>query len=307
MDKDSIFIEAKESGERIDALLARKLDSFSRSAIQHLLENGDVLLNGKVLKKNYRSSVDDVYEIILPELSDVPLEPQNIPLDIRYEDEWLIVVNKPRGLVVHPAPGHSDGTLVNALLYHCGDSLSGIGGEKRPGIIHRIDKDTSGLIVIAKNDFAHQFLSSQLSDHTLAREYEAVACGRFKETAGTVNRPIGRSTTDRKKMAVTDINSRQAITHWKVKDSYKDYTHIICNLETGRTHQIRVHMASLGHPLLGDGIYGAKCPDKGLEGQCLHARRVKFIHPQTRQEMCISSELPDYFLSVLDHLGPKIE
>ena len=306
MDEDLIFIEAKESGERIDALLAHNIPFLSRNAVQNLIFSGMVTLQGKPIKKNYRAQSGEIFEILLPPALDSELTPQDIPLDIRYEDDSVIVINKPRGMVVHPAPGHPDHTLVNALLYHCGDSLSGIGGEKRPGIVHRIDKDTSGLLIVAKNDYAHQFLSSQLSDHTLSREYEAVACGSFREDFGTIDRPIGRNPTDRKKMAVTDKNSRPAITDWKVLTRYSGYTHIICKLHTGRTHQIRVHMASIGHPLLGDGIYGAKCPDKGIEGQCLHAAKLKFIHPDTKKLLQIESETPQYFLDVLSHFGNPI-
>lgn len=306
MDENYICITAEESGERIDALLARILPSLSRSQVQKLLEQGMVTLNGQELKKNFRCSAGESYEVILPVPDDLPLVPQNIPLDVIYEDEDLIVINKPRGLVVHPAPGHPDGTLVNALLWHCGDSLSGIGGQRRPGIVHRIDKDTSGLLVVAKNDFAHQGLSAQLSDHSLCREYEAVVHGGFKEDCGTVNRPIGRHPVDRKRMAVTEKNSKPAITHWRLLASYKGYSHILCKLETGRTHQIRVHMASIGHPLLGDFTYGAPSPEKGLEGQCLHARRLCFVHPHTGKSVCLETALPDYFTDVLSRLGPKI-
>lgn len=242
----------------------------------------------------------------LPALEETPLVAQNIPLDVVYEDEDLIVVDKPRGLVVHPAPGHPDGTLVNALLWHCGDSLSGIGGEKRPGIVHRIDKDTSGLLIAAKNDFAHQRLSAQLADRSLSREYEAVARGSFREDSGTVSHPIGRHPTDRKRMAVTEKNSRPAVTHWQVLARYQGYCRICCRLETGRTHQIRVHMASIGHPLLGDYTYGAPSPDKGLAGQCLHARRLKFIHPRSGEHIQLQSQLPEYFTAVLSKLGPVI-
>ncbi len=306
MDEDLIFIEAKESGERIDALLAHNIPYLSRNAIQNLIISGLVTLQGKPIKKNYRALSGEIFEILLPPALDSELTPQDIPLDIRYEDDSVIVINKPRGMVVHPAPGHPDNTLVNALLYHCGDSLSGIGGEKRPGIVHRIDKDTSGLLIVAKNDYAHQFLSAQLSDHTLSRVYEAIACGNFREETGTINRPIGRNPNDRKKMAVTETNSRPAITDWKVLNRYSGYTHIQCKLHTGRTHQIRVHMASIGHPLLGDGLYGAKCPDKGLEGQCLHAAKLKFIHPETRQEIHIEAETPEYFKNILAHLRNPI-
>ena len=306
MDENFICITAEESGERIDALLARTLPSLSRSQVQKLLEQGMVTLNGRALKKNFRCSAGENYEVLLPEPEDLPLIPQNIPLDVVYEDEDLIVVNKPRGLVVHPAPGHPDGTLVNALLYHCGDSLSGIGGQRRPGIVHRIDKDTSGLLIVAKNDFAHQALSAQLADHSLCREYEAVVRGNFKQDCGTVDKPIGRHPIDRKRMAVTEKNSKPAVTHWQLLATYRGYSHILCRLETGRTHQIRVHMASIGHPLLGDFTYGAPSPEKGLEGQCLHARRLRFVHPRTGEHVLLETELPAYFTDVLARLGPKI-
>ena len=306
-DKDSILIiTAEESGDRIDALLARQAEELTRSAAQRLLERGMVLLGGRPVKKNYRCAAGDRFTVLLPEPDDMPLIAQDIPLDVVYEDQDVIVVNKPRGLVVHPAPGHPDGTLVNALLFHCGDSLSGVGGEKRPGIVHRIDKDTSGLLIAAKNDFAHRALSEQLSDRSLSRVYEAVARGSFREDAGTVDRPIGRHPTDRKRMAVTEKNARPAVTHWEVLARYQGYTHIRCVLETGRTHQIRVHMASIGHPLLGDFTYGAPSPEKGLEGQCLHARRLKFIHPRSGEAIELSSPLPAYFEDVLARLGPEI-
>lgn len=302
---ESIVITAEESGERIDALLARTVPGLSRNAAQHLLEDGNVLKNGLPVRKNYKCTAGDCFEVNLPELGEVPLIAQDIPLDIVYEDDDVIVVNKRRGMVVHPAPGHPDGTLVNALMFHCGDSLSGIGGERRPGIVHRIDKDTSGLIIAAKNDFAHQFLSAQLSDHSLCREYEAVIRGRMKELSGTVDAPIGRHPTDRKRMAVTQKNARPAVTHWEVIDLYRGYTHIRCRLDTGRTHQIRVHMASIGHPLLGDSTYGSPSPEKGLEGQCLHAKRLCFIHPRTGQLVELETALPDYFEEVLSKLGNK--
>ena len=306
MDENYICITAEESGERIDALLTRTLPSLSRSQVQKLLEQGMVTLNGRELKKNFRCSAGEGYEVILPEPAELPLIPQNLPLDVVYEDGDLIVINKPRGLVVHPAPGHPDGTLVNALLYHCGDSLSGIGGQRRPGIVHRIDKDTSGLLIVAKNDFAHQGLSAQLADHSLCREYEALVRGNFKQDSGTVDKPIGRHPIDRKRMAVTDKNSKPAVTHWQLLASYRGYSHILCRLETGRTHQIRVHMASIGHPLLGDFTYGAPSPEKGLEGQCLHARRLRFVHPRTGEHILLETELPAYFMDVLARLGPKL-
>ena len=305
MEEDLLQITAEESGERIDALLAHMLPQLSRSAAQRLLEEGRVLLRGAPVRKNYRCAAGDCFLLSLPEAEEVPLVPQDIPLDVVFEDRDVIVVNKPRGLVVHPAPGHPDGTLVNALLFHCGDSLSGIGGEKRPGIVHRIDKDTSGLLIAAKNDFAHQALSAQLADRSLSRIYEAVVRGNLREDAGTVSKPIGRHPTDRKRMAVLP-GGRPAMTHWEVLARYRGYTHIRCRLETGRTHQIRVHMASLGHPLLGDETYGAPAPDKGLSGQCLHARELKFIHPRTAEPVRLETELPGYFLEVLSRLGQKI-
>ena len=307
MEEDLLQITAEESGERIDALLARILPELSRSAAQRLLEEGRVLLRDVPVKKNYKCAAGDRFLVSLPEMAeDVPLIAQDIPLDVVYEDGDVVVVNKPRGMVVHPAPGHPDGTLVNALLYHCGDSLSGIGGEKRPGIVHRIDKDTSGLLIVAKNDFAHQALSAQLADRSLSRVYEAVVRGNLREDTGTVDRPIGRHPTDRKRMAVTDKNSRPAVTHWEVLARYRGYTHIRCRLETGRTHQIRVHLASLGHPLLGDFTYGAPSPEKGLEGQCLHARELKFIHPRTGEPVHLETPLPAYFQDVLSKLGPEV-
>lgn len=306
MDENLIIITAEESGERIDALLVRALPALSRSQVQKLLEQGMVTLNDRPLKKNHRCTAGESYTVVLPEPEELPLAPQNIPLDVVYEDEDLIVINKARGMVVHPAPGHPDGTLVNALLYHCGDSLSGIGGQRRPGIVHRIDKDTSGLLIVAKNDFAHQLLSAQLSDHSLCREYEAVVHGGFREDSGTVDRPIGRHPVDRKRMAVTEKNAKRAVTHWQLLEAYRGYSHILCRLETGRTHQIRVHMASIGHPLLGDGTYGAPSPEKGLAGQCLHARRLRFTHPRTGEQICLETALPEYFLDVLSRLGPEI-
>ena len=306
MDEERIQITDEESGERIDALLSRKFAALSRSLIQKCMEAGTVTVNGKPVKKNARANAGDEIVFAFPETEALPVEPQDIPLDVVYEDEDIIIVNKARGMVVHPAPGHPDGTLVNALLYRCGDSLSGIGGVQRPGIVHRIDKDTSGLIAVAKNDFAHQGLSAQLSDHSLCREYVAVVNGSFREERGVVDRPIGRHPVDRKRMAVTEKNSKRAVTHWEILENYRGYSLVLCRLETGRTHQIRVHMASIGHPLLGDGLYGAKCPDKGLEGQCLHARRLRLIHPRTGEELQFEAPLPDYFNEILARLGPKI-
>lgn len=299
---EHIEITAEESGERIDALLARLVPELTRSAAQRLLEEGLVTLGGVPVKKNRRTEPGEVYAALLPEPELPEPEPQDIPLDIVYEDADVVVVNKPRGMVVHPAPGHPDGTLVNALLWHCGESLSGVGGERRPGIVHRIDKDTSGLIIAAKNDFAHLALSAQLADRSLSRVYEAVARGEFREEAGTVDAPIGRHPTERKRMAVTERGTRPAVTHWEVIARYRGWTHIRCRLETGRTHQIRVHMAYIGHPLLGDMVYGAKKPERGLEGQCLHARELKFLHPRTGEAIHLSTELPEYFQQVLASL-----
>lgn len=300
------FVIAEESGERIDALLARSLPDFSRSQLQKSIQSGLVTINGRAVKKNYLCSAGDEICVMSSAPVEIPLVAQDIPLDIAYEDSDVIVVNKPRGMVVHPAPGHPDGTLVNALLWHCGDTLSGIGGEKRPGIVHRIDKDTSGLIIAAKNDYAHKALSAQLSDHSLSRVYEAVVHGSFKENSGTIDKPIGRHPVDRKRMAVTEKNSKPAITHWNLIAAYHNFSHICCRLETGRTHQIRVHLSSIGHPLLGDYTYGSPSPEKGLEGQCLHARQLKFTHPRTGELTVVEAPLPEYFLNVLSKLGPQI-
>ena len=296
------WITAQESGERIDALLARCMEGVTRSGAARLLEAGVVTLDGRPVRKNHRTEAGQTFQVLLPEPECTELVPQDIPLDVVFEDGDVIVVNKPRGMVVHPAPGHPDGTLVNALLWHCKDSLSGVGGEKRPGIVHRIDMDTSGLLIAAKNDMAHLSLSAQLADRSLSRVYEAVAVGNFREDAGTVDAPIGRHPTDRKRMAVTAKNGRPAVTHWQVIARYNGYTHIRCILESGRTHQIRVHMAHIGHPLLGDLVYGRKKPEKGLSGQCLHARELKFIHPRTGERVHLITELPDYFVQVLRKL-----
>ena len=306
MNENVIFITAKESGDRVDALLARTMDNLSRSAAQKLIENSAVLLSGVPIKKNYKCNAEDIFEIHLPNVENQELYPQNIALNIVYEDEDVIVINKDRGMVVHPAPGHRDNTLVNALLYHFGHKLSTIGGDDRPGIVHRIDKDTSGLLIAAKNDYAHEFLSSQLADRSLSRTYEAIVRGNMKDAAGEINKPIGRHPVDRKRMAVTDINSREALTYWQLINNYKSYSHVRCKLQTGRTHQIRVHMASLGHPLLGDYTYGSPSPEKGLTGQCLHAKEIKFIHPRTKKKMEFQTELPEYFKEVLSKLGPAI-
>ena len=279
---------SEDRGVRIDAWLAAHVEGLTRSAAAKLLESGGVAVNGVSAAKNYRLTGGETVEVTRPEAEEIAVEPQDIPLDVVYEDQDVIVVNKPVGLVVHPAPGHPDGTLVNALLHHCGDSLSGIGGEKRPGIVHRIDRDTSGLIIAAKNDTAHLALSAQLSDHTLARTYECLVMGNLRQDSGTVDAPIGRHPSDRKKMAVEPRNGRRAVTHWEVIARYNGVTHVRCRLETGRTHQIRVHMAYIGHPILGDTVYGAKKPVPGLAGQCLQAVELRFVHPRTGKLVTVS-------------------
>ncbi len=287
---------------RADAALSAALDGLTRSAAQKWLEEGRVTLDGRPLKKNARLQPGDTLLITPPQPQPIDLVPQDIPLDVAYEDGDVIVVNKPVGMVVHPAPGHPDGTLVNALLYHCGNTLSGINGELRPGIVHRIDRDTSGLIIAAKNDRAHLSLAAQLQDHSLFRLYHAVAVGGFREDSGTVSAPIARHRTDRKRMAVAP-DGREAVTHWQVVDSQKGLTHLTCRLETGRTHQIRVHLAHLGHPLLGDTVYGGKKPVPGLAGQCLHAAQLTFTHPSTGERLTVEAPLPDWFTAVLNRYG----
>ncbi len=296
---------SEDQGQRIDAWLAARVEGLTRSAAARLLESGGVLVNGTTAAKNYRLSGGESVLVDRPEAEDTPVEAQNIPLDVVYEDADVIVVNKPVGLVVHPAPGHPDGTLVNALLHHCGDSLSGIGGEKRPGIVHRIDRDTCGLIIAAKNDAAHLSLSAQLSDHTLSRTYECLVMGNLKEDSGTVDAPIGRHPTDRKKMAVNPRNGRRAVTHWEVIARYNGVTHVRCRLETGRTHQIRVHMAHIGHPILGDTVYGAKKPVPGLTGQCLQAVELRFLHPRTGELVTVSCPRCEAFESQLRKYAQK--
>ena len=298
----TITLTADREGERSDAFLARSLPDLTRSAAQKLMEQGMVTLRGEALRKNDRLSPGEELEVTLPDPEPLDVVPQDIPLDVVYEDADVIVVNKPVGLVVHPAPGHPDGTLVNALLYHCGDSLSGVNGVLRPGIVHRIDRDTSGLIIAAKNDRSHLALAQQLHDHSLARTYEAVTVGGLKEDEGTVDAPIGRHPVDRKKMAIDRKNGKRAVTHYTVLGRYPGYTHVECRLETGRTHQIRVHMASIGHPLLGDVVYGSKKPWPGLAGQCLHARKLRFIHPTTGKPVEVECPLPDWFQTVLKQI-----
>jgi len=293
--------DADTDGMRLDVFLASQMPELTRSAIQKLLENGSVTKNGSPVKKNEKTAAGDTYEVEIPEVKPVDLQPEDIALDVAYEDDDIIVVNKPKDLVVHPAAGHWDGTLVNALMHHCGDSLSGINGELRPGIVHRIDKDTSGLILVAKNDFAHQKLAAQLADHTMHRTYECIVCGNIRQDEGTIDAPIGRHPQDRKKMAVTAAG-KNAVTHYKVLHRYHNYTHVQCRLETGRTHQIRVHLSWQNHPILGDLVYGHKKPEMGQSTQCLHARELTFIHPRTEQEMTVTCDLPEYFREVLEKL-----
>lgn len=301
---NEILIEVPENfeGERIDKFLSVLLEDSSRNAIQKLIENGKVLVNGAVVNKKYKVSTDDEIKMLPSELKPLDAEPENIPLQIVYEDEHLLVVNKPRGMVVHPAPGNYSGTLVNALLYHCKDSLSGINGILRPGIVHRIDKDTSGLLIVAKTDKAHIGLAEQIKEHSFTREYNAVIVGHLKEQQGTVNAPIGRNSKDRKKMCVTMTNSKNAVTHYNVIEDYEGYSHISLKLETGRTHQIRVHMAHLGHAVAGDYVYGNDKKSAYLNGQCLHAIKIGFVHPITNEYLEFTSELPDYFTEFLNKL-----
>lgn len=294
---------ADTAGERLDAFLARLLPDMSRSGAQKLLEEGCVLCNGKKGRKNDRLSPGDRIDVELPQPKTLDVVPTQMDLDIVYEDDDLLVINKPKGLVVHPAAGHQEDTLVNGLLYAMGDSLSGINGVLRPGIVHRIDKDTSGLLAIAKNDLAHTVLASQLKDHTMARTYEAIVVGSPKEDSGTVDAPIGRHPTDRKKMCIAARGGKDAVTHWEVVARYRGYTHVRCRLETGRTHQIRVHMASIGHPILGDTVYGRKKPELGQDSQCLHAGVLCFCHPRDGHMVIVSAELPEYFTAVLKKLN----
>ena len=289
-------------GERLDAFLARSAEGMTRSAAQRLSEEGCVLLRGKPGKKNDKLNVGDRIEYTLPEPKEVDICPKEMALDIVYEDEDVLVLNKPKGLVVHPAAGHQDDTLVNGLLHAMAGQLSSINGELRPGIVHRIDKDTSGLLAVAKNDFAHNMLASQLKDHSMARTYEAIVCGSFREDSGTVDAPIGRHPSDRKKMCVIARNSKDAVTHWEVVRRYRGYTHIRCRLETGRTHQIRVHMAHIGHPILGDAVYGHKKPELGQDSQCLHAGALCFQHPRDGRPVMVFAPLPPYFQEVIDKL-----
>ena len=300
---EPIRLRASEESknQRLDAFLASSLDGLTRSQATRLIESGEVAVNGRAVGKSYKLAGGEDIAVTLPEPEPVEAVPQDIPLDVVYEDADVIVVNKPSGMVVHPAPGHPDGTLVNALLYHCAGTLSGIGGALRPGIVHRIDRDTSGLIIAAKNDAAHQYLSAQLADHTLARTYECIVVGNLREDSGTVDAPIARHPTDRKRMAVV-AGGREAVTHWEVIARYPGYTHVRCRLETGRTHQIRVHMAYIGHPILGDTVYGAKKEVPGLTGQCLHAVGLRFLHPRTHEVVELSCPLPEEFTRMLQKI-----
>lgn len=302
-----MLVTAQESGERIDRFLADALPALSRSALARLLEQGNVTCGGAPVRKSDRVVAGVCYDVTVPPVRPTELLAQPLALDVRYEDDDVLVVNKPRGMVVHPSAGHTDGTLVNALRHHCGDALSGIGGEKRPGIVHRIDRDTTGLLIVAKNDFAHAALSAQLKDHTLHRVYECIVHGGFREESGTVDAPIGRHPTDRKKMAVTEKNSRSAVTHWQVLERLGPYTYLRCRLETGRTHQIRVHMAYLRHPIAGDPVYGVKKPELGLSGQCLHARELTFLHPRTGIPVTVTCPLPAEFVAALERLRREMK
>ena len=298
-----MILTADIPGERLDAFLARCAEGLTRSAAQKLIEEGAVTRNGRPGKKNDKLNLGDTVEYTIPEPKEVDIKPTEMALDIVYEDEDVVVINKPKGLVVHPAAGHQDDTLVNGLLYAMGDDLSGINGELRPGIVHRIDKDTSGLLAVAKNDLAHTMLASQLKDHTMARTYEAIVCGSFREDSGTVDAPIGRHPSDRKKMCVIARNSKEAVTHWEVVKRYRGYTHIRCKLETGRTHQIRVHMAHIGHPILGDTVYGHKKTELGQDSQVLHAGVLCFAHPRDGHPVIVAAELPEYFQEVIEKLA----
>lgn len=295
-------VDESNAGQRIDKALSVLCTDITRSALQKIIEQGAVSVGGIIVTKNYKVKLNDKISVVIPEAKPLEVAAENIPLDIRYEDDDLLVVNKPKGMVVHPAAGNYDKTLVNALLYHCKDSLSGINGVIRPGIVHRIDKDTSGLLIVAKNDFSHVALSEQIKAHTFTREYQTVVYGSMKNESGTIDAPIGRHPVDRKKMAVTEKNSKHAVTHYETIREYDKFTHLAVRLETGRTHQIRVHMSYIGHPVAGDAVYGPKKVITSLNGQCLHAGLIGFIHPKTNKYIEISAELPEYFTNFLRSL-----
>lgn len=299
---EKLFFTIEKGGERIDKYLSEQLEDMTRSHIQKLIKENMVRVNGMTVKSNFKLSTSDQIEVEIPELKEPDILPENIPLDILYEDQDILVVNKPKGMVVHPAPGHYTGTLVNAIMYHCKDNLSGINGVMRPGIVHRIDMDTTGSLLICKNDRAHQALAEQLKEHSITRKYHAIVHGRLKEDEGTIDKPIGRHPIDRKKMSVHCTNGREAVTHYRVLKRFQQFTYIECQLETGRTHQIRVHMSSIGHPILGDQVYGpAKCPYK-LHGQTLHAKVLGITHPTTGEYMEFDAPLPDYFQGLLEKM-----
>ena len=303
MDHKFLIAEEIEEPIRIDKYLAEEFPDYSRSFLQKLLKDGAVTVNSKVVKSNYKLQGEEEISLYLPDQVEPDILPEDIPLDILYEDEDLLVVNKPKGMVVHPGAGHYSGTLVNAIMYHCKDQLSGINGVLRPGIVHRIDRDTTGSLVICKNDFTHRHIAEQLKEHSSTRKYRAIVHGNLKEEDGTVHAAIGRHPTDRKKMSVHAKHGKDAITHYHVLERFGQYTYIECQLETGRTHQIRVHMSSIGHPLLGDEIYGpAKCPISGLQGQTLHAQTLGFIHPRTGTYVEFEAPLPEYFKKLLKQL-----
>lgn len=312
MENKCFFASEAAEGERLDKYLANELtvnqdscpeNGFSRSYLQKLMKDGCVLVNGRAAKPNFRLHENDEILLNIPEAQPLSVSAENIPLDILYEDDQLIIVNKPKGMVVHPAPGHMEHTLVNALLYHCEGQLSGINGILRPGIVHRIDRDTTGAIVVCKTDFAHNFVAAQLKEHSITRKYYAICQGYFSEETGTVDAPIGRHPTDRKKMSVNYKNGKNAVTHYRVLKELKGYSYIECILETGRTHQIRVHMSSIGHPLLGDEVYGSSKQPYPLEGQVLHAMTLGFIHPTTKAYLEVTAPLPDYFQDLLYKLS----
>lgn len=305
MNNFEFIIDNKNTALRIDKFLSKNIPDVTRSAIQGYITNGCVTVNNVEVNKNYKTRLNDIILVSVPDPVELEAIPENIPLDIIYEDNDVIVVNKPKGMVVHPAAGNYTGTLVNALLYHCKDSLSGINGVLRPGIVHRIDKNTSGLLIVAKNDIAHKGLAEQIKEHSFTRQYETIVYGNIKDNTGTINQPIGRNPHDRKKMAVTSQNSKNAVTHFEVLERFNEFTHLAVSLETGRTHQIRVHMAYINHPVAGDDVYGPKKVITKLNGQCLHARKIGFVHPVSGEYLEFTSDLPEYFTNFLNELKSK--